>query len=552
MQSQSLQRRSRVPNAFLPIRFLSMLILGVFVVPPVTWRGLAGGEKPGSSPSHSSSAVQGASNLAKVNVPASMRFAPFDTDRSLAIPGGFSISVYARIGGARFMALAPNGDLLVSQPDAGKVSLVRARSGGDPLVSDLLTGLSRPHGIVFHAIAGVTYVYISETNRVDRFIYNSGDTTAASATEGQVVVGGLPDSRTPGLGGSYIHELKNIALDDDDKLYVSLGSSCNVCTEDTESVPVRAAIYQYDADGGNPRLFARGLRNAEGLAFVPGTSDLWAVVNERDDIAYPNNDATGKYGRVIAAYVDNHPPDEFTRVREGANFGWPFCNPNPDTAQGLDNMPFDADFQLNGDGHVDCSSMARIDRGIQAHSAPLGLTFLQGSAFPAAYRDGAVVALHGSWDRRRKTGYKVAFFPWDDGRQAPASQVDLVTGWLNESTQQAWGRPVDAVVDQQGNMFVSDDASGTIYKLAPVVFGAPLITAASMHRGKLFVTGQNFDAGAVVLIDGTPRRTRPDARDPNTLIAKRVRRKIPHGQPVVLQVKDSNGALSPTFSFTRP
>lgn len=405
----------------------------------------------------------GASVSMRVAVPSTMRTSPFDVERYLNVPPNFSISVYARIGNARFMAIAPNGDLLVSQPGAGKVLLVRSQTGGDPVISDFVTGLRKPHDIVFHTIGATTYVYIAETHQINRFIYNLGDTTAHDR---QVVITGLPDSSTPELQGAYGHELKNIALDANHKLYVSIASTCNACLSDTTSNPVRGAIYQYDADGNNRRLFAQGLRNAEGLAFVPGTNDLWVVVNNRDEIRYPFNDSTGQYGRVIPAYVDNHPPEEFTRVRDGGNYGWPFCNPNPDTAGGLDNMPFDRDYEFNQGGQVNCDAMDRISKGIQAHSAALGLTFLHNTLFPSLYRQGAVTGLHGSWNRQQRTGYKVAYFAMDNVAQTPGNQIDLVSGWLNSATQDVWGRPVDAVVDQEGNLLISDDYSGTIYKLS--------------------------------------------------------------------------------------
>ncbi len=409
------------------------------------------------------SSPPGASVSTKVQVPSSMRSAPFNTDRYLNVPPNFSIAVYARINKARFMALAPNGDLLVSQPSTGRVLLVRPNGSGDPLVSNFVTGLRQPHDIVFDKIDATNYVYICESNQINRFIYNPGDRTAHDR---QVVVTGLPDSSTPELKGAYAHALKNIALDANHKLYVSIGSSCNACLADTKSDPLRGAIYQYNADGTNKQLFAQGLRNAEGLAFVPGRNDLWVVVNNRDNIAYPYNDGSGNYGKVIASYVDNHPPEEFTRVRAGGNYGWPFCNPNSDRSNGFNNMPFDRDYEFNADGHVECAKMDQIIKGIQAHSAPLGLTFLQDKNFPSLYQNGAVVGLHGSWNRTTKTGYKVAYFPWDSTNQVPGAQVDLVSGWLNMATQEVWGRPVDLAVDQQGNLLISDDYSGTIYKLS--------------------------------------------------------------------------------------
>jgi glucose/arabinose dehydrogenase len=405
--------------------------------------------------------ISGGTVRTKVQVPASMRSGAFSQDRYLNLPPNFSISVYARLGGARFMATAPNGDLLVSQPDAGKVVLLRPVTGGDPQVFNFATGLRRPHDIVFHTIGATTYVYISETNQINRFVYNSGDT---SAHDRQVVITGLPDSSTPELGGAYGHELKNIALDSNHKLYVSIASTCNACLSDTQSNPKRGAIYQYDADGKNGRLFAQGLRNAEGLAFIPGTNDLWAAVNNRDNIAVPDPKSPN-YQKVITSYVDNHPPEEFTKVRDGGNYGWPFCNPTPDSPSGYDNMPFERDVQFNADGHVDCNKMDRINKGIQAHSAPLGLTFLQNTAFAQPYRAGAITILHGSWNRALKTGYKLAYFPWNSATQLPGAQVDLVTGWLDDSTQAVWGRPVDVAVDLQGNLMISDDYSGTVYKM---------------------------------------------------------------------------------------
>ena len=394
-----------------------------------------------------------------VTVPASMRNAPFNVDRYLTIPPNFSIAVYARVGGARFMAVAPNGDLLVSNAGAGTVYLVRpGTSGGDPTVSTWASGLNQPHDIVFHALNGTTYVYVSETDKVARYTYTTGDLTGQGR---QVIISSLPG------GGS--HSLKNIALDGN-SLYVSIASSCNVCLSDTQSNPLRAAMYLYNANGTGGRLFARGIRNAEGLSIVPGTNTLWVVINNRDDIAYPlhrdwSGDGTDDYRKVMQSYVDNHPPDEFTHVRDGGNYGWPFCNPNPDAPSGMNSMPFDRDVQQNADGaQLDCSAADRIDKGIQAHSAPLGMIFLQGTNAPTAYQNGAVVPLHGSWNRAAKTGYKVVYFPWDPSTQLPDVQMDLVAGWLVGGT--TWGRPVDAAVAPDGGIYISDDLSGTIYKLS--------------------------------------------------------------------------------------
>ena len=213
----------------------------------------------------------GASVASTVNVPTSMRTSPFNTTRTLNIPPDFAISVYARVSGARFMAVTPDGNLLVSRPGAGAVMLVRPNGSGDPLITTYVSGLRRPHDIVFHTIGGTTYVYIAETNQINRYVFTAGSLTPGAR---QVVVAGLPDASSPELNGAYGHELKNIALDANNNLYVSIASTCNVCTSDTQSNPVRASVYIYNADGTNGRLFARGLRNAEGLAMIPGTNTL--------------------------------------------------------------------------------------------------------------------------------------------------------------------------------------------------------------------------------------------------------------------------------------
>jgi glucose/arabinose dehydrogenase len=449
--------------------------------------------------SQSAQAQLPATTNVTLTVPTMLASSPFDVPRQLQVPTGFAVAVYARVPGARFMAITPDGNLLVSQPGAGKVSVVRpASAGGTPPVTDFVTGLSNPHDMVFHTIGNVVYLYVAESNQINRFVYHTGDLTAQNR---EVVITGLPDSSTPELRGNYGHQLKNIALDSNHKLYVSIASTCNACLSDTQSDPVRGAIYQYDADGSNRRLFARGLRNAEGLAFVPGTNTLWVAVNNRDNTPYPFDDGTGKYGQVIPDYVDNHPPDEFTQVNDGANYGWPFFNPNPDTPSGMDNMPFDRDYEWNRDGSVDIATMTRINKGIQAHSAALGLTFLQNTAFPAAYNNAAVIALHGSWNRQLPTGYKVVYFPWNAATQTPGVQADLVSGFVDIPSRNVWGRPVDTAVDPQGKLFISDDQSGTIYQLtAP---RAALATSPSVAAAAAAQLYPNPTSGGLATLDLT-------------------------------------------------
>jgi len=385
---------------------------------------------------------------AKVFVPESLRAAPFNTDRFVKVPPGFEISVWARLPSTRLLTVAPNGDVFVSQPSSGRVTGLRPDAqGGLPTAFTYVSGLREPHGLGFDQQDGVTSLYVAETHRVVRYPYHSGDT---SAPPGQVAVSNLPE------GG---HPLKSIAISPDHHLFVGIGSSCNACPSDTTANPARASIWRYNADGSAGRLFAAGLRNPEGMAFVPGTVSLWAAVNNRDELPYALRDASGRYGQLVRAYVDDHPPDLLTAVRDGGNYGWPFCNSDPDTPSGMNMMPFNPDPENDGDASVNCLAMDRASKGIQAHSAPLGLAFLNGSTFPAPWRDGVTVAYHGSWDRTVPTGYKVVWFPWDNLKQTAGVETDLVTSFTG------WGRPVATAVLPDGTLLITDDAAGAIYRL---------------------------------------------------------------------------------------
>ncbi|MDB5795487.1 MAG: sugar dehydrogenase [Noviherbaspirillum sp.] len=412
--------------------------------------------------------VQAASVQATLEVPRSLAdAAPFNETRSLNVPPGFGIRLWARVSGARFLARAPNGDILVSVPGEGKVVLLRNRPDDVPEQFTFASGLRKPHDMVFRTIGDTTYVYIAETHRVTRSVYQSGQTASA---ERQVVVDNLPDSSTPELQGSYGHELKNIAFGPDNKLYVSIASSCNACTTDNDSNPVRGAIHQYNADGSDARLYARGLRNAEGLDFLPGTDRLWITVNNRDDISFPldtdfDGDGVNDLGRIVPGFTDDNPPELFTAVRDGGNYGWPFCNSVPNAA--MSNLELRRDHDNNRDGaRLDCALADRASKGIQAHAAPLGFSFLHDSNAPAAYRKGAVVAQHGCWNcTTLKAGYKVTYFPLDDAGNAGA-EVDLVSGFVTDAVgRRFWGRPVDVIADAGGGILISDDYAGAVYQL---------------------------------------------------------------------------------------
>lgn len=391
--------------------------------------------------------------------------APFDRPRSLTVPSGYSAELLARVPNARFLALAPNGDLLVSQPEQGAITLIATSAGGRTQQLEFASGLRKPHDMVFHTLGDTVWLYVAEAHRIVRSRYQSGQRQMGQV---EVVVDNLPNASSPELKGRYGHELKNIALSGD-KLYVSIASTCNACVSDTESDPVRGAIYEYDAKGGKGRLYARGIRNAEGLDFRPGTRELWVVVNNRDNIAYPyqqdfNGDGSNDYGKVLQAYVDRNPPELLLNVRDGGNYGWPFCNSNGDT--GMDNMPYVRDVEHNADGSkLDCGSLPRPAKGLPPHSAPLGMSFLPQDGITATLGNGLATALHGCWNCSSLNGHKVVFYPVDaNGRVGEG--IDLVSGWLTDAKKRArWGRPVDVIPDKTGGLIISDDEAGAVYRI---------------------------------------------------------------------------------------
>lgn len=401
-----------------------------------------------------------------VDVHPTMVTAPLDRTRVLSVPPGLKVRALARVAGARFMRVLPDGDVLVSQPGSGRITLVRPTGDGTSTTFTFASGLRSPHDMVLVNLSGVWWLYVAESHRVTRAVYEPGDTTIGTM---QTVVDGLPDSSTPELRGAYAHALKNIAVSEAGTLYVSIASSCNACESDGYATPVRGAIYRYDADGANGRLYARGIRNAEGLDLLPGTDELWAVVNHRDQIAYPfdndfDGDGVSDLGRVMPAYVQTNPPEPFIRVRDGANHGWPYCNPLPNGS--MTDLDLAADFELNRDqSKLACATVPRIDFGIAAHSAPLGMSFLQGTPLPAALTTGAAVALHGCWNCTAPVGYKVVAVRFD-GQGRPVGSEDLLAGFVGQTTASAWGRPVDvAAHPQRASMLVSDDLGGVIYEV---------------------------------------------------------------------------------------
>jgi glucose/arabinose dehydrogenase len=342
---------------------------------------------------------------------------PTPDGAGLKVPPGFSISLFAdRVPQARMMVWAPNGDLFVAQSRAGTITVMR---GGSPEArSEFATGLQNPFGLAFQN----GYLYVGETTKVSRYTYQPGDVKASGPPEKLV---DLP------RGG---HSTRNIAFSADGrKMYIAVGSMSNKSAGED---PVRAAINEYNPDGTGHRVFASGIRNPVGLTLLPGTNTLWTSVNERDTLG------------------DDLVPDYITSVKDGGFYGWPYSyigsHPDPEHAG---KMP-------------DLVKTAIVpDLLLGAHVAALSITFYTGSQFPQRYRNGAFVGLHGSWNRSKPSGYKVAFVPFADGKPSGPLE-DFVTGWLvNETPATAWGRPVGVTVGRDGTLLVADDSGGKIWRV---------------------------------------------------------------------------------------
>ncbi|HEY0000340.1 MAG TPA: gluconolaconase [Actinoplanes sp.] len=392
--------------------------------------------------------------------------APFDETRKLQAPPGWTVTVWARVTGARLLAWTPDGRLLVSRPKSDDVvELTPADGAAAPAQRTLLSGLNQPHGLAF---TGDT-LYVAESDQVDAYTYAAGKVSGK-----RVVIDGLPDAKSPELGGAYAHALKSVAVGKDGALYVSVGSTGNVSADDRDADPERATILRAPAGGGKPTVFARGVRNGTGLAVAPDGA-VWTAVNNRDNIAYPHDadydgDGENDQGEKLLAYVNDHPIEPLARLTQGRELGWPYCNPEPDLKPGekesplsYTRRPFVRDIELNPDGkELDCAKLPPVEQGMGAHSAPLGLSFATSPGLAGAYGPGALVGIHGSWNRKPPRPPEVSFFAWRGNTLGP--QQTLLTGFQN-SDGSRWGRPVMAVQGPDGALYVSDDLAGAVYRV---------------------------------------------------------------------------------------
>ena len=347
------------------------------------------------------------------------------------LPAGFELSVYAEgLDRARFMSFGSDGTLYVGS-NSDKVYALpdKNRDGRADAVIVFASGLRSPHSVVWHEIElpgdfvtpkvrpkPAEWLYVGETHRVIRLRDTNGD---LKADEQEVVVANLP------TGGQ--HFTRTVGFGPDGGLYVSVGSSCNVCKEDD---PRRAAILCFEANGSRMEIYARGLRNAVGFAWHPTTLEMWATDNGRDWLG------------------DELPPEELDFVRRGDDHGWPACygqrRPDPDL------------------GSVErCAKTQPATFEMPAHSAPLGLDFYTGTMFPEEYRGDLFIAFHGSWNRSVPTGYKVVRVRFKDGK--PVAMENFVDVWFKGGRVEH--RPVDVKTGPDGALYISDDRGGTIFRV---------------------------------------------------------------------------------------
>jgi glucose/arabinose dehydrogenase len=378
-----------------------------------------------------------------VQVDPDLAQAPFDQPRQALVPAGWTLSVWARVPKARLAAWAPDGSLLVSVPSSGQVVRLEP-TGAGPRLSVPLDGLDQPHGLAF---SGST-LYIAESDQIDAYDYADG-----AATHPRTIAAGLPDARSPDLRGAYAHALKSVAVGRDGAVFFSIGSTGNITVDDRTANPPRATIMRIPPGGGPAAPFATGVRNGTGLAIAPDGS-VWTAVNNRDNVANPQT------GQATPDYVNDNPPEALARLTFGRELGWPYCNPDGGPA----NLSFIRDVQTNADGSkLDCAALPPVEQSLGAHAAPLGTSFTQ-NALPAPYANGALVGVHGSWNRQPPYAPEVAFFPWQDG--SLGNQQTLVGGFQADDGTR-WGRPVAAVTGPDGAVYITDDYADAVYRLTP-------------------------------------------------------------------------------------
>ena len=376
------------------------------------------------------------SNILAINSPHVSR-RPADSQPQ--VPPGFRIELYASgFRDPRFLLTAPNGDIFVVESRANQIKVLRDTKGsGKPDANEIFAekDLNKPFGIAFYPPgADPQFLYVANTDGVIRFPYRNGDLKARGPAEvlGAHLSGGAAHLRS---GGHWTRDI--VFSPDGKKMYVSIGSRSNVSDNGAEAD--RARIFEFNPDGTDRKVYAWGIRNAVGIAFRPGSNEVWMSTNERDEIG------------------EDLPPDYISSVRPGGFYGWPWFY--------IGNHP---DPRHKGK-HPELSDKVIIpDVLVQSHSATLNLCFYSGDQFPAEYKGDIFAAFHGSWNRMKRTGYKVVRVPFDHATgKALGEYEDFVTGFVTPEGK-VWGRPVGITVAKDGSLLISEDGNGTIWRVSYV------------------------------------------------------------------------------------
>ena len=348
-------------------------------------------------------------------------------------PAGFKVERYIKgLNNPREIVTAPNGDLFIAESYPGRIRILRGRdSKGEPTTNEVFaTGLHQPFGIAFYPPGpDPQFVYIGDTDFVVRFPYKNGDLHASGAQE---TIAALPGGGRLRGGGHWTRDVR--FRPDGKKMYVSVGSLTNDFEGSRSPEERRADILEFDPDGKNERIFASGIRNAVGLAIHPKTQELWCSVNERDALG---NDLV---------------PDYITRVKEGGFYGWPWFYIGPHQ-----------DPRHPGEKPELKDKVLVPEVLLQSHMASLCITFYTGTTFPKEFANDGFASEHGSWNRAKRVGYKVIRVPQKDG--VPSGEYeDFLTGFVTPDGE-VWGRPVGVAVAPDGALMVSDDGSGSIWRI---------------------------------------------------------------------------------------